>query len=400
MSVPSAPTNLRVTGISLTSVSYAWDPPTESGGKPITGYNLTIAPPPSNGIIFYTTDSLSLTVDGLVFGQTIYASIQASNDSYETYGEIAYFPTVILQESVPNPPATATAQRASNTSANISWTLPTFMPYPPIQWIVVESVSSNPSDPMRAISVDPFAGNGTVTDLNPLSTYTFKVYCVSTLDYSSPTLTNSIVLFQPNFVPGCVMWLDASDSSTILQTDQGTVSTWLDKSGASQNAIGHGQTYTGSSVQFINNSMTINCPSQPQQTVVLVAKPSSTQATKYLYDQDNGSSVPSIIANYTESWVEYFNGTDRATFTTAPTPCFMTAFAYDQGQTVRGYYNSDQPVFNIPQTQINVFPVAYSRLGSDQSIDAQLCEVILYNQLLSNDDWQTLVAYLKQKWSF
>lgn len=107
MSVPSAPTNLRITEITLTSVTYAWDPPTDSGSGPIAGYNLTIAPPPSSGIIFYTTTTLSQTVNNLEPGQTVYMSIQASNELYQSYGEIAYFPTVVLQENdVPNPPPT------------------------------------------------------------------------------------------------------------------------------------------------------------------------------------------------------------------------------------------------------------------------------------------------------
>jgi hypothetical protein len=107
MSVPGPPTNLRITAIGQTSVTYEWDPPTDSGGQPIAGYNLTIAPLPSSGNIFYTTSSLSLTVNDLTQGQTIYMSIQASNNLYQSYGEIAYFPTVVLQENdVPNPPPT------------------------------------------------------------------------------------------------------------------------------------------------------------------------------------------------------------------------------------------------------------------------------------------------------
>ena len=144
--------------------------------------------------------------------------------------------------------------------------------------------------------------------------------------------------------------------------------------------------------------MTISCPSLAQQTIVLVATPSTAQATRYLYDENNGSSAPSIIANYTSTWVEYFNGTDRATFTPVPSTRFMTAFAFAQGQSVKGYYNSSTPIFTIPQTQINVFPVEYSRLGYNQAIDAQICEVIVYEGILPQTDMDMLVGYLQRKW--
>jgi hypothetical protein len=146
--------------------------------------------------------------------------------------------------------------------------------------------------------------------------------------------------------------------------------------------------------------MVISCPSLAQQTIVLVTTPSSAQATRYLYDENNGSSAPSIISNYTSTWVEYFNGADRATFTPIPSTRFMTAFAFAQGQTVKGYYNSSIPIFTIPQTQINTFPVDYSRIGSDQAIDAQICEILIYEELLSQFDLDTLVGYLQRKWGF
>lgn len=303
--------------------------------------------------------------------------------------------------AVPTPPVVCSAQRSSNESVMITWVPSSLWIGSDVQWIVIESVSHTPTDPVRSASANAITQTSyLITDLNPLSIYTFRVYAVSTLGYSEPFITNQVTLFQPSILPGCMLWLDAKDASTVLQTSEGIVSMWLDKSGCERNAIGNGQLYTGSSIQFTKNSMKIHCPALPQQTILMVAKPSSSESTKYIYNTVNSSSVPSIISNYTDSWVEYFNGIDRATFTQSPSACFMAAFAYSQEHQVVGYYNSQIPVFTIPQMQINTVPVSYSHIGSDQSIDAQICEWIHIDGILSPNDWTLLVSYLQQKWCF
>lgn len=396
--IPPPPINLRVVADSTTSLTFSWDAPVQPN-ELLSGYLLTLQ---SNHIffrIYYTMTTFH--VINLNPSTEYHASIQATNDNFETFSEPVYFLPIHPGQTVPRCYSSCSAQRISHTNALVTWSSPLSFIGPEVKWVVIESVSNHPEDPVRAISADPFRQNEyTVTDLNPLSIYTFTIYAVSILGYSSPIQTNSVVLFEPNFIPGCMMWLDASDSSTILQTEQGTVSTWLDKSGHLRNPIGNGQTYTGTSIQFTNHFMSINCPFQPRQTVVLVAKSSSTQSTQYLYNERDDSSVPSIIANYTDNWIEYLNGTDRATFTITPTSCFLSAFVYEQGRTIKGYFNSSTPIFTIPQTQTSTFPMEYSRLGSEQSIDAQICEIIIYNGILTDTNWNMLVGYLKQKWHF
>lgn len=396
--VPSPPTNLQVVAESTTSLTFSWNAPVQPAGESLYGYLLTIQSEPSFYRIYYT--ATSFTVLNLDPSTEYIATIQSTNDNFETFSEAAYFPPIYPGQTVPNPVTGATAQRASNTSAIISWTPPSSFIGPEIKWFVIYSVSSNPADPVRSASASYTQTSYRITDLNPLSAYTFTVYAVNTLGYSDSASTNSVRLFQPNTIPGCMVWLDASDTTTVLQTDQGTVSSWLDKSGCERNATGGGQVYTGSAIHFQNNSMTISCPALSTQTVFLVASPSTSQATKYIYAESNGSSVPSIIANYTESWVEYFNGIDRATFAQSPSQRFMVAFEYTQGQTVKAYYNSETPVFTIQQRQINTTPVSYTTIGSDTSIDAQISEIIILKGSIGDTNIQLLVAYLKQKWGF
>ena len=396
---PSPPSNLRVVADSTTSLTFSWDPPADTGSGPLTGYKLSIAADPSDYILYYTTTLF--TVIHLEPTTKYTASIQATNDNCDTFSEAVYFQPMYPGETVPNPPSSCSAQRATNTSAYISWDQPAPFIGPDVKWIVIQSVSNNPNDPARSATANAATQSSySITNLNPLSTYTFTLYAVNSLGYSDPSSTNSVLIFQPNNLPGCMVWLDASDSSTVLQTDQGTVSTWLDKSGCGRNTTGHGQTYTGSSIQFTNNKMNVECPALTQQTILMVATPSSTENTKYVYDELSGSSVPSIVSNYTDGWAEYFNGIDRATFTQTPTARFMAAFEYDQGVSVKGYYNSETPVFSIVQRQINTVPVSYSHIGSDQSIDAQICELIFINGILESSDWSLLVSYLRQKWGF
>jgi hypothetical protein len=74
--------------------------------------------------------------------------------------------------------------------------------------------------------------------------------------YSSPATTRR---FSPLDLPGCTLWLDASDPSTMNSTT--TVTQWLDKSGLSNHALGSGtlsggrMTFNGTTEWFSNASL-------------------------------------------------------------------------------------------------------------------------------------------------
>jgi hypothetical protein len=121
----------------------------------------------------------------------------------------AYFRTVQpgLKPSVPQTvSATAVPYLPA---ATVSWTAPTSDGGADIGWYVVKSASSNPADPVRVICTEPWKTEGVVSELNPISTYTFKVYAVNDPGYSPAATTNSI---EPTIVvqDGLLVWLTAN----------------------------------------------------------------------------------------------------------------------------------------------------------------------------------------------
>lgn len=188
--VPFPPTNLRVVADSTTSLTFSWDAPVQ----PLSGYLLTIQSDPSFYRLYYTTTAF--TVLNLDPSTEYTASIQSTNDNFETFSEPVYFSPIYPGQTVPNSPTLCSVQRASNTSVIVSWAPPIPFIGPKVKWIVIYSVSNNPADPVHSATANALLQTTYYMKcLNPLSTYTFTVYAVNSLGYSAPSTTNSISLF-------------------------------------------------------------------------------------------------------------------------------------------------------------------------------------------------------------
>jgi hypothetical protein len=208
--------------------------------------------------------------------------------------------------------------------------------------------------------------------------------------------------FSPSSLTGLVTWLDGADASTIT-LGGGTVTTWADKSGNGHDAThasGSGPTYSSNGLNFTGQNMPTGTPFSSQITVVLVATQQSGGSTYYIRRSGAPADSPSFIVNYDGSKLEYFNGADRNTFATSPASLFYTAFTYDQGNQVKGWYNGTN-VFTIDQTQSGnspgSFPIILGAPGFDLS--ARIHEFVVYNRVLTDGEMGQVNSYLSAKWS-
>ncbi len=85
---PSAPTLLRFSAVGRNQVTIAWDPPTDDGGAPVSGYEYEVArpcPPPGTGTCDFTGDDIkatsgaSVSITGLNAQGDYYFHVRAVN---------------------------------------------------------------------------------------------------------------------------------------------------------------------------------------------------------------------------------------------------------------------------------------------------------------------------------
>jgi hypothetical protein len=200
MPAPSAPQIKTQPRATPTNLEYSWNPPASDGGSPITGYFLELSGDPGFSGIAYSDapgpNTFYYKVPGLTNAITYYTRLAASNDGGATYGPYAYF-RPFQPGSKPGPPGSATATAVGASSALIEWTAGT-TPDATIFWYAIISQSSNQADPVKRVTANGLTqSNYFITDLNPSSTYTFKVYSVNCPGWSAPTITNSISFAAP-----------------------------------------------------------------------------------------------------------------------------------------------------------------------------------------------------------
>jgi hypothetical protein len=234
MSLPGKPIIRNAPRASPNTLEYYWYPPTDTGGNPIEGYQLSLDP---GGITCNIPASqLAPTygyykVTGLANATTYFTTIAASTIS--GYGPTANFRAFQAGSAPLFSASTTTAAYSGVTNALISWTPPITSPDATIFWYVIKSKSSNPADPVLKYTANGLTQNTYfVKGLNPYSTYYFTINAVNCPGYSPPASTNTVTYglpYLPSYVSGNFMWMDASDSTT-LTLSGATVTQWRDKS--------------------------------------------------------------------------------------------------------------------------------------------------------------------------
>ena len=120
--VPAAPTGLTATPVSDTQINLRWEAPTNTGGAPITGYQLQVS---EDGVSFndlHRTNGTTLSYQhgGLSGGATRHYQVAAINSA----GSGTYA-SPVSATTLPSAPTDLTATPVSATQINLRWVAPT-----------------------------------------------------------------------------------------------------------------------------------------------------------------------------------------------------------------------------------------------------------------------------------
>jgi hypothetical protein len=192
--VPGAPTGVVAAG-SDGAAAVSWVAPTETGGAPISGYQVTGTPSGSCTTRVSDPDPLSCTVTGLTNGQSYTFGVVATNaagDSAESSSTGAVMPM-----TAPSAPRTVTGIPGSG-QVQVSWLAPSTLNG---STLTGYRVTASPGGASCSTSVtDTTPLSCAVSDLANGTGYTFRVVALAGLVQSPASAASSTV--TPRTVPG------------------------------------------------------------------------------------------------------------------------------------------------------------------------------------------------------
>jgi Concanavalin A-like lectin/glucanases superfamily len=226
--------------------------------------------------------------------------------------------------------------------------------------------------------------------------------------------------YTPNF-PGCTLWLDAADKTTIKFTSGSNtnVTQWNDKSGSGNHFSSYSSTYnpgigfkkingydvmdfSGSKV-LQNTTMTIT---NNIFTIFFVGYAVSPGTSNILFADSttaNGYGVQIGVVN--TGWYGYTRAAPSSYYgqnSNFPATSLFMATVTNDGTNFYNYINGSN-LFNIVSgTSTATTPTAGFQIGGNIAVTSYfggyICEFIVYNNVLSTSQRQIIEGYLAWKW--
>ncbi len=125
---PGAPTGLTATADGQTIINLSWTAPTNTGGAPITGYQIEVSPSGTSNWsdLVANTTATTYAHTGLSAGETRHYRVRAINSvGPGAVSATRSATTDTPNATVPDAPTQLTATATGRTSINLSWTAPT-----------------------------------------------------------------------------------------------------------------------------------------------------------------------------------------------------------------------------------------------------------------------------------
>jgi hypothetical protein len=208
--------------------------------------------------------------------------------------------------------------------------------------------------------------------------------------------------FNPLSVPGCALWLDAADSSTVTGTSP--ITGWADKAAGRTVTITSGPTYGSTTrnglktMSFNNNVISSSIASAvglSDFTLIAVWYQSSAGTNTVLSLGTVASSSQSL--GYSGNKYNFYQyGSLESAYTTTPTWVVQVGTrissvkrVYIMG-TVGSVPSSDS--FNVTNTTVTIGK------GDNFAIAGEIAEIMVYTGTMSDTNRQLLESYLSQKW--
>ena len=213
--------------------------------------------------------------------------------------------------------------------------------------------------------------------------------------------------FQPVDIPGCSLWLDGADTSSLTLSGS-NVTAWNDKSGNGYNAT-TGQNsptfITSGGISFNGTQLfSLSAPySQTASTFFLVGKANAGSGQQYFFNFDSTNNGISVIGNGEASgYIDLYSNPVAwgRLSTTGSTNIFLVSESHVLNGNYIGLLNGSQIVnstYNAgAATSITCLgsPYNYGTVGGNVSI----YEFILFNSVLSSSQRQQVESYLAWKW--
>jgi hypothetical protein len=237
--------------------------------------------------------------------------------------------------------------------------------------------------------------------------------------------------FDPRTIPGCVLWLDALDSTTLysdtggttLATPGGAVARWNDKSGSSnyvsQSTAGNRPTL--SNIPSSNAYPSLYFPGTSTNLTSISNNPQSGNLSRTVFFIQH---VPNTSSRFMTGTGSHSGGTPPTAFgmdNLPGNPILWAPYVYTAADNtfavqltgtrcVYAYYDSalsqigggyDFSVSNTKSTTLNTTATPWyfgNRPDGGGATTSYLCEMLLYNSALTTDQRQQVEGYLAAKW--
>ena len=229
------------------------------------------------------------------------------------------------------------------------------------------------------------------------------------------TISKNISGFDPRSVPGCQLWLDAADSSSVTGTT--TVTAWRDKSNNARNlSVGSGTT------SYANNAITL-----ASSYMVYTGAVDLTNFTFFIVAKSNGAINNQTVFGARPNTSAVYNSTDGFGFYmdyqssirlygTTASGATVVSFSATTSVAIVYSFQSDSTIINGWRNGTSV--TGASGLGARTSTaqgfalggewngttyvnilsTASINEIIVYNTNLSTNERQSIEGYLAWKW--
>jgi len=221
--------------------------------------------------------------------------------------------------------------------------------------------------------------------------------------------------FDPRSVPGCSLWLDAADSSTITGTT--TVTQWRDKSGNVRHlGVGSGTTsYSSNAIQLANSYMFVtSAVNLTNLCVFIVAKTTGGYNQTVFVGRPNSSFDYTSVDGFgfymdSQSVIRFYgtsSGGQYSTFNVNTSTPQLFSFQ-SSGTSISAWYNGNsQTGGTLGSSRTSTaqgFAIGASWNGSTSSYDniivnASLYEIIVFNSDVTTSQRQQVEGYLSHKW--
>lgn len=232
--------------------------------------------------------------------------------------------------------------------------------------------------------------------------------------------SKSISGFDPRSIPGCVLWLDGADSSTITLSSS-SVSQWSDKSGYGLHAVASGISSATLPIQGTMNGLSTVRFSASGYTalktplILPLTNSFGGGASYFVVGQATSSSASSggrilvsdsqvrqfIVSGTPPAYLQAYSGVNPASFTAsiqASVP-FVASIVEGNG-TMTSYVNG---IANATTSATTALTSASFYIGSATTVgnnfDGDIGEILIFQNTLTSIQQQQIEAYLFWKWS-